>query len=249
MLHGWSAAARGDGSSATVPVVARSKWLTGAAWTAADDEASAAARQRSRLLHLGPLTNIPPRLRDAIEAGEADGLHLRSHCRRRDVWWRLPEPPAPDAFLPYMMGTPKGVTANRSGAGCINGVHRVRWLPTICGDDYVLSTWTSLWALGMEQTCRHYAGGVLKLEPGKAPALPVVKVDDPTALARLDSTLRTRGIPTRAPLPTNVSSKESWASPSGSVRFFVSLRMISLLDGLPGPDVTLATPVTQTAGG
>lgn len=180
--------------SATVPVVARSKWLTGAMWTTADDEARAAEPQPSRLLHLGPLESIPSGLRDAIEAGERDDLHLRSHCSRRGVWWQLPQQPAPDAFLPYMMGRPKGMTANRSGAGCINGVHQVRWLPAVGGDDYVLSTWTSLWALGMEQTCRHYAGGVLKLEPGKAPALPVVKLDDAAALTELDSTLRTRGI-------------------------------------------------------
>jgi hypothetical protein len=82
---------------------------------------------------------------------------------------------------------------NQSAARCINGIHCVTWRVDDA-EAYVLSTWTSLWALALEQSARHYAGGVLKLEPGRAPDLPIVRHDDRAALAQLDRYLRDDGI-------------------------------------------------------
>jgi hypothetical protein len=59
---------------------------------------------------------------------------------------------------------------------------------------FVLSTWTSLWAVAVEQSARHYGGGVLKLKPGSTSGLPVVRHDDINALDELDVALRNEGI-------------------------------------------------------
>lgn len=176
-----------------VPVVPGSQAMTGAAWTVEDDQASARDGRRCRLVRLHADRRPRGRLAEALAAAEQEGLHRRSHCRRRDPWWAIEPPDPPDAFLAYMSGTAKGIVVNRTFASCINGVHAIRWtVPD--GDAYVLSTWTSLWALAVEQAARHYAGGVLKLEPGSAPNIGVVRYEDPAALDHLDVLLRSEGI-------------------------------------------------------
>lgn len=172
--------------------VPRSGALAGARWTTADDDAAVEAGDRCRLMRLDP--NLVPggRHRDVLEEARNAGVHERSHCRRRDPWWAIPPHAPPAAFLAYMAGTPKGVVLNEVGAECINGVHRVNWTRD-GGSAYVLSTWSSLWALAVEQSARHYAGGVLKIEPGTAPGLPVVRHDDDAALDTLDALLRGQG--------------------------------------------------------
>lgn len=176
-----------------VPVVPRSGALVGARWTRPDDRHVVAAGERARLLRLDPERRSRGFLKEVLDAARSTGIDQRSHCRRRDPWWAIPPRPAPQAFLPYMAGTPKGLVLNVARAECINGVHRVDW---IAGDArrYLVSTWTSLWALAIEERARHYAGGVLKLEPGSAPRLPVVPISESKAVATLDRELRRGGV-------------------------------------------------------
>ncbi len=176
-----------------IPVLPGSRSLRGALWTRKDDDAAAALGKRCRMLHLPDGGELPARLVQAIAHAEEDAIHERFHCAKRSPWWALSPQRAPDAFLTYMAGEAKGIVRNDAAAGCVNGVHRVTWRGP-GGDAYLLSTWTSLWALAVEQSARHYAGGVLKLEPGAAPQLPVVSLADPAAIARLDRTLRDEGL-------------------------------------------------------
>ncbi|MGN6373002.1 MAG: N-6 DNA methylase [Solirubrobacteraceae bacterium] len=173
-------------------VLPGSRSLRGALWTRDDDAIAAAAGKRCRMLRLTRDSELPFRVREAIREAEAELIHERFHCAKRSLWWELPLERAPDAFLAYMAGAAKGIVRNDAGAGCVNGVHRVTWRG-LGADAYLVSTWTSLWALAFEQCARHYAGGVLKLEPGAAPQLPVVRIEEPAAIRRLDDTLREEG--------------------------------------------------------
>ncbi len=176
-----------------VPVVPGSSSLRGARWREADDVRSVEEEKRCRLVVLDRSRELTGPVAVAVSCAEEDGLDQRSHCKRRSPWWAVDPGPPPDAFLAYMTGIPRGLVVNDTRAACINGVHRVTW-KVDSAECYVLSTWTSLWALAVEQSARHYAGGVLKLEPGKAPALPVVRHEDPAALEELDTVLRSQGI-------------------------------------------------------
>jgi hypothetical protein len=180
-------------ASEVVRIVPGSRAMTGTVWTNEDDSVCARDGCRCRLLRLRPQRRLEGKL--AVEMAEAKKarVHKRSHCSRRDPWWAIQPRNPPDGFLAYMAGVAKGIVINEASVGCINGVHRVTWTAPN-GEAYVLSTWTSLWALAVEQIARHYAGGVLKLEPGRAPGIPVVKHDDPAALIRLDDILRIEGI-------------------------------------------------------
>jgi len=174
-------------------VVPGSRSMHGAFWTETDDADAADAGQRCRMLRLNPERRLRGNLASTIIEAKDARIHKGYHCRRRDPWWAIEPGCPPDAFLAYMAGTVKGIVCNDIAAGCINGVHRVTWLVPD-GEAYVLSTWTSLWAMVVEQSARHYAGGVLKLEPGAAPELPVVRHDDPEALVVLDAVLRDEGM-------------------------------------------------------
>lgn len=176
-----------------LPVVPGSQSLRGSGWRAEDDAASVKDGKRNRLLCLDPTLQLTGKLAEAISSAEAEKLGEHSHCRRRAKWWAIDPGKPPDAFLSYMAGSPRGLVVNDAQSRCINGVHRVTW-KVDDAETYVLSTWTSLWALAVEQSARHYAGGVLKLEPGKAPELPVVRYDGLHALTELDELLRTEGI-------------------------------------------------------
>ncbi|MEX2193917.1 MAG: N-6 DNA methylase [Thermoleophilaceae bacterium] len=176
-----------------VRVVPGSHSMYGATWREEDDNLSSRDGKRCRLLRLDSARRLRGKIAVAISSAEDDKLDERSHCQRRTPWWAVDPGDPPDAFLAYMAGAPRGLVFNEMQACCINGVHRVTWKV----DDaqaYVLSTWTSLWALAVEQSARHYAGGVLKLEPGKAPDLPVIRHDDLEALDELDELLRSQGI-------------------------------------------------------
>ncbi|MDQ3673988.1 MAG: N-6 DNA methylase [Gemmatimonadota bacterium] len=176
-----------------IKVVPGSRRMSGAIWTTDDDVRAVEARERCRLMRLDPDRPLRGRLARAIEEATSKAVDKRSHCQRRDPWWAIPSRPAPSAFLPYMAGAPKGIVRNDIAADCINGVHRIDWTAPEC-NAYVLSTWTSLWAVAVEQYARHYAGGVLKLEPGSAPQLPVIRHDDLSTLDELDRLLRDEGV-------------------------------------------------------
>jgi adenine-specific DNA-methyltransferase len=174
-------------------VVPGSRSMTGVRWTHLDDARVAAAGARCRMLCLSGGDEMSVPMSAAIAAAEKEGIHETSHCSRREPWWAIQPGSLPDAFLAYMAGEAKGIVTNALGARSLNGVHGLAWLvPDASG--YLVSTWTSLWALAVEQTARHYAGGVLKLEPGAISALPVILHEDDLALVRLDEVLRQEGL-------------------------------------------------------
>ena len=130
------------------------------------------------LVITGKLHELNPSLKKLITKAEKNGLHMRSHTSKRDVWYQLKDIAIPDAFLPYMGAEPYPITLNKAEATSTNGVHRIWWNSSKWViEDAVVGSWTSLFRLGAEIIGRQYGGGVLKLEPAEARqlAIPIVE--------------------------------------------------------------------------
>lgn len=198
------------------PVVARSGWLTGPVWTHNDVAGRRRDKSRSWLLTLPAADQPSVDLREAISLAEADKLHERSHCRRRDVWWSLADVRAPDVFLPYMNAGSPSLTKNTTDkTTCTNAVHRLYWKNRARSaeslarrDALIVSSWTSAFALAAELIGRHYGGGVLKLEPSEACQLPLFTGSDPEFIHELDRVARGEGRPAARALADQVVLRE-----------------------------------------
>lgn len=144
------------------------------------------------LVITGELDNLSYPLQRLIMKAEEDGIHMRSHTSKRDVWYQLTDTAIPDAFLPYMGADPYPLTLNKAKATSTNGVHRIWWNSakwTI--EDAIVGSWTSLFQLAAEINGRQYGGGILKLEPAEARQLAIPIVEGAKAvLPELDSLAR-----------------------------------------------------------
>jgi hypothetical protein len=174
------------------PIVSRSRWLASSRWTEPDQREKESDGQPARLLVLGDrLQALPRALRDEINSA-GDDLTRRAHCRRRPLWWSIPEPGLPDAFLPYMGGTAPRLIQNDGGSLCTNAIHQVNWHDDNASSSAIASSWTSLFRFAAELRGRHYGGGILKLEPAEARTLPIIAAGE-VDLDRLDALCRTQG--------------------------------------------------------
>jgi len=181
------------GAAPSIPIVRTSKWLSHARWTRKDEEQREREGAATRLLMLTK-TDLSRSIKEEIEAAELEGLHERSHCRRRSPWWGLQDAKVPPVFLPYMGAWPPRLVINDADATCTNSVHRVYWRDL--HDEprgLVASSWTSLFAFAAELSGRRYGGGVLKLEPRAAARLPVIRGLPAELLEDLDEISRTEG--------------------------------------------------------
>lgn len=168
-----------DPAAAWVPVVSRSAWLDRLVWTDGDTARCEDRGGAARLLAIDSekwSRNSGGQLEAAVREAEEQGLDARSHCRRRAKWYALGAVRVPNAFLPAMGRTTGRPVLNRSAATSTNALHHLSWKDSPTEDQglaRVLSGWSSLWQLVGELSGRHYGGGVLKLEPRVAQAMPL----------------------------------------------------------------------------
>ena len=103
-----------------------------------------------------------------IELGENQGLHLRAHSLRRNVWFVLPRNVAPDAFFPYRCSHTPYIIINRSKCLCTNSVHAINWKSlNINQIKWIQVSLLSVFGqLFLEAYAKIYGSGVLKIEPG-----------------------------------------------------------------------------------
>jgi hypothetical protein len=144
----------------------------------ADLDAVAAAGGATWLFR--PAGDPSPAARRYIAGGEAAGVHTAYKCRVRSPWWRTPLPPPADLLLTCMNADHPHLTANDARVHHLNSVHGVyahEGLGDLARALLPLAALNSLTLLGAEVVGRSYGGGLLKVEPREADALPVPHPD------------------------------------------------------------------------
>jgi len=162
-------------SRARIPVVARTKWLSGLEFTKEDHRELVAAGRRAFLVRPTPRFDDDDGVRAWIVEGEAVGVKDRSKCSRREDWYRLVLPPIPDAFATCTrLGSPL-IVINSAGYRCSNALHSIRWKEDLgaAPGTAALGFLTSLVSVWAELHGRRYGGGVLKVEPGTLNSTPL----------------------------------------------------------------------------
>ena len=114
---------------------------------------------------------LPKGLKDYIQAGEANGLHLGYHTKNRETWYSINISSPPDGFLPYMSKEIPYITHNLSKILSTNSIHQVFYSSEVTDD---MKKWiqfsmlSSISQLSIELYGKTYGGGVLKIEPTSA---------------------------------------------------------------------------------
>ena len=111
-----------------------------------------------------------------LAEGLEDGVDKRYKCAVRTPWYRPPVVPAPDFFFTYMSHRYPRLIANTAKTSFVNSMHGIRLvhgLPPETKAALPLLMLNAATMLGAEVHGRAYGGGVLKMEPREAAALPV----------------------------------------------------------------------------
>lgn len=122
-----------------------------------------------------------PGLARYLALGREQAVPDAYKCRVRAHWWRPPAVSAPDLFFTYMSHRYPRLITNRAGVTFVNSLHGVRLRPSanpnIAKESLPLLALNSVTMLGAETGGRSYGGGILKMEPSEASALPIPKPD------------------------------------------------------------------------
>ena len=111
-----------------------------------------------------------------IKHGEELGVHEAYKCQIRTPWWRSPSVAAPDLFFTYMSHRYPRLIANQAKVTFVNSMHGIRLheaAPKDTAAALPLLCLNSVTMLGAEVHGRSYGGGILKMEPREAAALPL----------------------------------------------------------------------------
>lgn len=122
-----------------------------------------------------------------IQHGVEEGVDQAYKCTVRDPWWRPPVVPVPDLFFTYMSHRYPRLIDNSAGVSFVNSMHGLRLSPDApreARSALPLLAVNSATMLGAEVMGRSYGGGILKMEPREAAALPVPGPDVLTAAWR-----------------------------------------------------------------
>ena len=119
---------------------------------------------------------IDESLQRYVDYGEALGVPDAYKCQVRTPWWRPPLVATPDLFFTYMSHRHPRLVANHAGVRHLNSMHGLRLrndAPKSAKAALPVLALNSVTMLGAEIFGRSYGGGVLKMEPREAAALPM----------------------------------------------------------------------------
>lgn len=157
------------------PIVTSSSWLAQPIIRKTTLARYAKDGNRTMLAAISPNKPRSKVLASELKRGRKLGLDERYHCRNREPWYSINDLESPQAFLGYMGSSASPIVRNDARALCTNAVHRI-WCDKQYTDSIVAFSHSSYFAFECELRGRHYGGGVLKMEPGKAAMLHVSEV-------------------------------------------------------------------------
>lgn len=132
-------------------------------------------------------------LEEYLSHGESIGVDAGYKCSAREPWWKVPVQSPPTHFFTYMSHVGPRLIHNDAKTTFVNSMHGLRVKRDI-GEDVSrtlpYAALNSVTLLNAELMGRAYGGGLLKMEPREAAALPVPSIDVMTALAPLLSARR-----------------------------------------------------------
>lgn len=111
-----------------------------------------------------------------LELGVTRGVPEAYKCQVRANWWRPPMVTPPDLFFTYMSHRYPRLIQNSAHVTFVNSMHGIRLVdgaPRVAREALPLLALNSLTMLGAEILGRSYGGGILKMEPREAAALPL----------------------------------------------------------------------------
>lgn len=165
---------------ARVPILSRTKWLTGLEFTSSDHDDVAEGGARAFLVRPTPALESAPGVQQWIDEGEKSGVHKRHKCAKRDPWYRVEMLGKPDAFVTSTRLGPPLLVLNRTTLRCTNALYTATWnaICEVSPEVVAVGFMTTLVALWSEVHGRRYGGGVLKLDLTTLGKLPVPLVAD-----------------------------------------------------------------------
>ena len=231
---------------ATLPVVKRTRWLSGIRFERDDFSALELSGRQVRLVapteeHLGK-----PAIVSWINDGITQGFDQRQKCSVREPWHQVPRSSPPNAFASCSRQGPPFLVMNKAEAYCTNALHHVAWKGS--GgllESAVVAFLTSHVGLWAEMSGRRY-GGVLKIEPGALAGLhlPMVELDE-SAIVDVDQLWRQGREPAARALADCLVLKEGLGLSSGEIntmRRATRLLMSARLKGQRERDIWLDLP-------
>jgi len=176
----------------TVPVVTRTKALSGIRFCKGDWRENRSNGLPTYLLTVNSLSGIPSLLRQYIKKGEKEGISKHFKCRIRDPWYVVPSVWVPHAFLFRQIGVFPKLILNEMRATCTDTLHRVKFKNIGQSKAIAACFYNSLTFACAEIFGRSYGGGVLELMPTEAEKLPIpfVSSEPHELFFELDSLMR-----------------------------------------------------------